>query len=344
MDAVAYDGLVLLSGSEVASMSELIVLDGGAGRELARMGAPFRQPEWSALALMEGPDFVTRMHERFIAAGADVITTNSYAVVPFHIGSARFADRGEALADLAGRLARQAAASAAGAGVGATRAAGAAGTDAAGAGRPVKVAGSLPPACGSYRADLFRPDEARPILQTLVRGLAPYVDHWQAETLSAIEEAELVREVLDAADGPSRPLWLSFTLEDEADRGGEPRLRSGQPANDAVAAAIQLGAEAVLFNCSQPEAMGDAVAAARRVIEAAGVKVKIGVYANAFPPQSKDAAANANLHDIRTDLNPLAYLAFAQAWQRTGASILGGCCGIGPEHIAVLRQGLTQVD
>jgi len=308
---------------EIVSMSELIVLDGGAGRELARMGAPFRQPEWSALALMEGPDFVTRMHERFIAAGADVITTNSYAVVPFHIGSARFADRGEALADLAGRLARQAA---------------------AGVSRPVKVAGSLPPACGSYRADLFRPDEARPILQTLVRGLAPYVDHWQAETLSAIEEAELVREVIDAANSPSRPLWLSFTLEDEADRGGEPRLRSGQPAADAVAAAIQLRAEAVLFNCSQPEAMGGAVVAARKVIEAAGAKLKIGVYANAFPPQSKDAAANANLHDIRTDLNPQAYLAFAQAWQGTGASILGGCCGIGPEHIAVLRQGLTRVD
>src|SRR5436305_3816465 len=114
-------------------MSDLIVLDGGAGRELARMGAPFRQPEWSALALIEGPDFVTRMHERYVAAGADVITTNSYAVVPFHIGPERFAARGAALADLAGRLARQVA---------------------AGARRPVKVAGSLPPVCGSYRADL----------------------------------------------------------------------------------------------------------------------------------------------------------------------------------------------
>src|SRR6202047_3717179 len=157
--------------------AQLIVLDGGAGRELARMGAPFRQPEWSALALIEGPDFVTRMHERYVAAGADVITTNSYAVVPFHIGAARFAARGEALADLAGRLARQAVAH---------------------AGRPVKGAGSPAPARGRPRADLFRTDEGRPILQTLVRGLEPHVDHWQAETLSAIEEAELVREVIDA--------------------------------------------------------------------------------------------------------------------------------------------------
>lgn len=304
-------------------MLELIVLDGGAGRELARMGAPFRQPEWSALTLIEAPDFVVRMHERFITAGANVITTNSYAVVPFHLGPARFAARGEALADLAGRLACRAA---------------------AGAGRPVKIAGSLPPACGSYRADLFRPDEARPILQTLVRGLAPHVDHWQAETLSAIEEAELVREVIDAAGGPARPLWLSFTLEDETVVSGHPRLRSGQPAADAVAAAIRLGAAAVLFNCSQPEVMAEAVSTARRVIESSATELRIGVYANAFPPQPKDATANADLSEIRRDLTPQAYLAFAKAWQLSGASILGGCCGIGPEHIAVLRKELTPMD
>ena len=304
-------------------MSELIVLDGGAGRELARMGAPFRQPEWSALALIEGPHFVTRMHERYVAAGADVITTNSYAVVPFHIGSARFAARGEALADLAGRLARQAVVH---------------------ADRPVKVAGSLPPVCGSYRADLFRPDEARPILQTLIRGLAPHVDHWQGETLSAIEEAELIREVIDSTGGPARPLWLSFTLEDEGQVSRQPRLRSGQQVADAVAATIRLGAAAVLFNCSQPEVMGAAVSVARTVIEGAGAALKIGVYANAFPPQPKDATANSGLSDIRADLTPHAYLAFAKAWREAGASILGGCCGIGPEHIAVLRQGLASGD
>jgi S-methylmethionine-dependent homocysteine/selenocysteine methylase len=325
-------------------MFDLIILDGGAGRELARMGAPFRQPEWSALALIEGPDFVARMHERYIATGADVITTNSYAIVPFHLGSARFVAQGEALADLAGRLARQAVANrdrAVATPAVAIRNLAAANPPTANSSRAVTIAGSLPPACGSYRADLFRPDEARPILQTLVRGLAPYVDHWQAETLSAIEEAELVREVIDAAVGPAKPLWLSFTLEDEAVLSGRPRLRSGQPVVDAVTAAIRLSAEAVLFNCSQPEAMGEAVSAALSAIDSAGARLKIGVYANAFPPQPKDATANAGLSEIRSDLNPRAYLEFAKTWRRTGASILGGCCGIGPEHIAVLREGLT---
>src|ERR1700755_2206202 len=86
-----------------------LLLDGGTGRELLRLGAPFRQPEWSALALMEAPEFVTQVHQRYIDAGADILTTNSYAVVPFHIGEERFASDGARLAGLAGRLARSSA-------------------------------------------------------------------------------------------------------------------------------------------------------------------------------------------------------------------------------------------
>ena len=84
------------------------VLDGGMGRELWRIGAPFRQPEWSALALTEGPEWVVQAHVNFIDAGARVITTNSYAIVPFHIGEERFAAEARDLATVSGRLAREA--------------------------------------------------------------------------------------------------------------------------------------------------------------------------------------------------------------------------------------------
>ena len=297
-------------------MDDLLVLDGGTGRELKRRGAPFRQPEWSALARIEGPAFVSAVHAAYVQAGASVITTNSYAVVPFHLGAERFAAAGEGLASLSGRLAREVA---------------------DGAASPVQVAGSLPPVCGSYRADLFDAEEARPILATLIRGLSPFVDLWLAETLSTIAEAELVREVL-AAD--PRPLWLSFTLSDETAVAGDPRLRSGQSVADAVEAALHLGAAAVLFNCSQPEVMVDAVRVAGDVLRRLWANIRIGVYANAFPPQKQDATANAVVLDIREDLTPEGYLAFARAWQAEGANIIGGCCGIGPEHIAALRQQL----
>lgn len=92
-----------------AAAAAITLLDGGTGRELKRIGAPFRQPEWSALALMQAPHYVRQVHDRFIAAGSSVITTNSYAIVPFHIGQEIFDSDGSRLATLAGSLARDAA-------------------------------------------------------------------------------------------------------------------------------------------------------------------------------------------------------------------------------------------
>ncbi len=40
-------------------MNKVQILDGGMGRELKRIGAPFQQPEWSALALLEAPQYVS---------------------------------------------------------------------------------------------------------------------------------------------------------------------------------------------------------------------------------------------------------------------------------------------
>lgn len=299
--------------STIKNSVPLRLLDGGMGRELMRIGAPFRQPEWSALALIEAPEFVLKAHQAFISAGARIITTNSYAIVPFHLGEERFAVNAFALAELAGQLARQAA------------------TEAP---QPVQVAGSLPPALGSYRPDLFDHDESVAIHRTLIQGLKASVDVWLAETQSSIAEVRAVREALGQDE---KPLWLSFTLEDGEDHG--PRLRSGETVAEATTVAIELGARAVLFNCSQPEVMAAALVAAREVIEAAAADIELGVYANAFPVMEvEEEGANATLHEIREDLGPDSYARWASTWVENGASVIGGCCGIGPEHIAALRS------
>lgn len=292
-----------------------VILDGGMGRELQRRGAPFRQPEWSALALSEAPQAVEAVHAAYIDSGANVITSNSYAVVPFHIGEERFAAQGQALAALAGELARRA-------------------VDASG--KAVRVAGSLPPLFGSYRPDLFQPQRVNELLTPLVQGLAPFVDLWLAETQSSIAEARAIHAGLPQ-DG--KPFWLSFTLKDE-DTDDVPRLRSGEPVAQAAEAAAQLGVQVLLFNCSQPEVIGDAIDAARQTFERLGVQIAVGAYANAFPPQPEEATANDGLDPLREDLDPPGYLHWAADWQARGASHLGGCCGIGPEHIAVLAQKL----
>ena len=293
----------------------MVILDGGMGRELQRCGAPFRQPEWSALALSEAPEVVVAVHSAFIEAGAQVITSNSYAVVPFHIGEERFASEGLELASIAGRLARKAADASA---------------------RPVKVAGSLPPLFGSYRPDLFQPERVTEVLTPLLQGLGAHVDLWLAETQSSLAEVQAIHAHLPS-DG--KPFWVSFTLQDE-ETDGEPRLRSGEPVADAIEAVAGMGVAAVLFNCSQPEVIGAAVDVARAITERLGADIAIGVYANAFPPQPKEATANDGLDELREDLDPLGYLEWAKDWQHRGASMIGGCCGIGPQHIAELKRSL----
>ena len=59
---------------------DLWVLDGGMGRELARRGAPFRQPEWSALALMEAPETVREVHQAYVASGEPMGKAGAYAI------------------------------------------------------------------------------------------------------------------------------------------------------------------------------------------------------------------------------------------------------------------------
>jgi len=295
---------------------QVIVLDGGMGRELKRMGAPFRQPEWSALALMEAPETVLAAHRAFIEAGAEVITTNSYALVPFHIGEECFVRDGARLAALAGELARRAASE-----------------ETARTGRAVKVAGSLPPLFGSYRPDLFDAGRAPAMLSRLVQALLPSVDHFLAETQSCIAEA---LAACDAVRPTGKEIWVSFTLRDEEGEEAEPRLRSGETVTDAVIKIRDAGAHAVLFNCSQPEVMGPAVAAAHAVL--GDGEIAIGVYANAFPEKTGETAANEGLSDLRDDVAPRRYLHWAQEWRRRGARIVGGCCGIGPEYICALHR------
>ena len=311
--------------------TRVTVLDGGMGRELLRIGAPFRQPEWSALALTEGPEWVVEAHTNFIDAGADVITTNSYAIVPFHIGEHRFAAEGRELAALAGRLARQATARA--------------------STRPVLVAGCLPPLFGSYRTELFDADDAPRLIDPLVVGLAEHIDVWLGETLGSIAEAVAVRAGLDRArldraggdraGYAPRPLWISYTLDDDH-RGV---LRSGEPVTDAVAAAIDLGAEAVLFNCCQVETIAPAIEITAGLV---GDRIEFGAYANRFVARhttdsaangsSGGSEANAGLSLFRDDLDPTDYSAEVARWIDQGATLVGGCCGIGPEHIAEIAR------
>ena len=72
----------------------------------------------------------------------------------------------------------------------------------------------------------------------------------------------------------------------------------------------------------------------------------VGGYANAFQPLPDDyvmgqGAGEDGETPLRDDLGVQRYLETARGWRAAGASVIGGCCGIGPDHIAALRQGLS---
>ena len=344
------------------SLPPITILDGGMGRELERRGAPFRQPEWSALSLSLAPDSVRDVHLDYIKAGATVITVNSYAVTPYHLGDSFFSE-GEQLIRTAAQLAFEAVQA----------------SEKQNSSVSVQIAGCLPPLFGSYRPDLFDSKQAPTIARPLLSAQIDYVDMWLVETQSSIVEAQTwhqliteftaaqkeaiskkeiapEKETASKTETASKPIWIAFTLDDSqldiaaddlnssADPSravSKPMLRSGESVAEAVQAMMALNVDAVLFNCSQPEVMNAALQTAKELIDKAAHPMQLGVYANAFVSKQVHKQANAQLRDMREDTTPEHYLTWAELWQASGANIIGGCCGIGVEHIERLAQHLT---
>jgi S-methylmethionine-dependent homocysteine/selenocysteine methylase len=288
----------------------LILLDGGMGQELINRNASGQGVLWSARALFDDPGAVQAVHEDYIRAGADIITTNSYACIRNNFEPEGLLDRLAEMNRLAAELAQRARDSCA---------------------RPVLIAGSMGPQYGSYRPDLVQSYEKTEALYREQAGfLAPHVDLFICETLSCITET---RAAVSAAVATGVPVWLSWSVEDS----GAAKLRSGEAIAEACAAVAGSGISAVLLNCSPPEAISKALPVL--VAESA---LPVGAYANAFTPipEKWDFHGDDSIPPPRTDVTPQAYAEYAAAWRATGARIIGGCCEVGPAHIAAVNKAL----
>lgn len=288
-----------------------ILLDGGMGRELRFRGVDVMTSIWSAGALIDAPQVVREVHRDFIDAGADIITINSYGIVKSSLAWAGIEDRFEALNLLACKLADEARDE---------------------SGRSVVVAGSLPPLAGSYRPDrVGKFEEIEPLYREQAEVLAPHVDLLLCETMSSADEA---RAAAVAATQTGKPVWVSWTLHE--DRSG--RLRSGETLEDALKALAGLPVSGVLANCCAPESITRAVP----WLAHAGLGY-VGGYANTFQPIPEDWDLTGDKKSdgslgLRTDLDPERYAAHAEDWLEAGATVIGGCCGTRPAHIARLKQ------
>lgn len=295
-------------------MTAVTILDGSMGQELVnRVGQPDK-PLWGIGVMAERPELVRAIHDDYFAAGAEIATTNTY-----NNHRDRFRREGDEadfapMLHLACRLAAEA-------------------RDAHGAGL---VAGSIGPLVESYRPlEGTDPEDAAPKFEEVARVIASYADLILLETMSSLGAA---RGAVMGAAVPGKPVWLSVTVKD--DDGSV--LRSGEPVTGVLDIARDLPVAALLVNCSRPEAVTQALPILAPGATALGLP--FGAYANGFTRITEtfleDPDPQITMLAARRDLAPAAYADFAERWVADGAAIVGGCCEVGPAHIAELVRRL----
>jgi S-methylmethionine-dependent homocysteine/selenocysteine methylase len=293
--------------------SDITILDGGMGQELVHRSGDEPSRLWSAQVLMDNPELVRDVHVDFINAGADVITTNSYSATRCRLGPVDREDEYELLQRRACELA-------------------AAARDIAN--KDVLIAGGLSPYGWTYRPELAPPfDDLWPQYAETAAIQAPFVDLFLCETMGSIEEA---RAAVFGAQQTGKPVWVAWTIHDDE----TVRLRSGEPLAEAIRRIADLEVEAVLLNCSIPEAI---TAAIPTLTTAPTV---VGAYANGFTHIAADYEQGdvTSKLDARQDITPDAYAEIGLAWIAAGAQIVGGCCEIGPAHIERLASAIRQLN
>jgi S-methylmethionine-dependent homocysteine/selenocysteine methylase len=280
-----------------------VLLDGGLGTEILRQGACAEVGLWAVAPLLNAPESLRQIHETYVAAGAEVLTTATFRTSGRSlaaIGRGADADR---LTRGAVRIAQEA-------------------RERSRADRSVAIAGSLAPVGDCYRpAEVPGDDVLLEEHRTQARRLADAgVDLLLAETMNTVREA---RAALVAGLETGLPVWVSLVCGDGA------RLLSGETLKQAADALMPLAPAALLVNCSTPERTTAAITALR-----GPHSVPLGAYANNGEPD-EEAGWRFN-----GQYPPARYAAEARGWLDLGARIVGGCCGTTPEHIRTLREAV----
>ncbi len=285
----------------------MIVMDGSMGNELLTRRSDLVTGLWSAQYLIDAPELVKEIHLDYINAGADLIITNTYSTIPSYLSKQKAEDKMPELINLAGKLAREAVKDSK---------------------KKVTVAGSLPPLEESYRPDLvIDKEEAVPIYETLIKELTPYVDIFICETMSSIKEMQHVIEALQNLDN-EKPVWISWSLKEDKKN----QLRSGESIKEAFIASASIKPEAYLFNCTDPFAITEGLKQLKELTQK-----PIGGYPNVFNVPDGWTLDNDVQVSVR-DLSVEKFLEFAEEWRNLGATIIGGCCGIGPKFIKAVAD------
>lgn len=281
------------------------------GQELLSRSGSTPTPLWSTAILLEQPDLVEQLHVDFIHAGAQVITVNAYTSTPLRLELNGIAEQFASLQKSACLAACQARDRAGQAGV--------------------RIAGCLPPLVASYRVDQ-NPDRQASLSQyrQICEAQSPHVDLFLCETMASSSEALAAAQ---AGCETGLPVWVALTLDDQ----DALRLRGGEMLSEVIDALRVLPLAGLLLNCSRPETIDQAWS----VLQRHSGGLAYGAYANGFTSvESLKPGGTVSTLEARKDLAPEAYAEFAMGWVRRGANLIGGCCEVGPDHIAFLNRQL----
>jgi len=275
---------------------DFILLDGGLATALEELGNSFKSELWTGELLRSAPDQIREAHRAFVEAGAEIIITSTYQIsFPGCIAKGWTYAEVVAALKLSVQLARD-------------------------AGAP-KVAASIGP-YGAYLAD---GSEYRGSYDVTEEELIEFhkerleilisckPDYLAFETIPELREARVILNLLKSLNN-TIPIWIAFSCKDEL------HLSSGELFSAAAKLSKELGADYVGINCTSPELVTS-------LLESASEYGPFVVYPNA------GKTWNEKLKQLEGSAVKLSDQQIRE-WVDCGATIIGGCCGIGPKEIS----------
>lgn len=292
---------------------DVLVLDGAIGTELQRRGVPMDSAAWCATANASHPDVLAGVHTDYLAAGADIITTNTFATARHVLEPAGLGDEVEALNRTAVEVARRAAAE---------------------AGDEILVAGSMSSmaSLGEWSTAPVGPEVAAAYAEQAEILAEEGVDLLLAEMLLDLDNAALV---IAAATRTGLPVVAGWSASPDGS-GGVATYRSDGIEPDSRTF-DQLMGEGTTLGADLHGIMHSEIGVTGPALRILGNHWKgpAAAYAEIgrFEPPNWVFSA---------DDSPPAYAAEVLGWVANGVRLVGGCCGTTPGHIAAITTALAE--
>jgi homocysteine S-methyltransferase len=294
-----------------------IILDGGIGTELERLGAPMDHEAWCAVALETHPQLVRDVHRSYIDAGADIITVNTYAATRHALTNGGMEKNFTSWNKLAVQLARET-------------------LDASEVDRNILIAGSVSN-FGDFGVQYTDEQLASNFKDQAEILIENGVDFIILESLGA--KTSTIVTALNAITEFNMPIWVAVSCAKNHESGQlflgieESRLDSHwAPVHQELGEAIDIIMDTAGSALLVMHSTVDTTLPALQLIQSHYDGLR-GAYPNAGYWTRPEWA-------FVDQISPEDYLDRAHKWLDTGARIVGGCCGIGPDHIAALSKGL----